>query len=397
MTEIRPFQIAIPDAAIDDLRRRLAATRWPEKEVVSDWSQGVPLGYVQEVCDYWATKFDWRKWEAKLNGWPQYTTQITVPVGPKDNQQPEALDIHFFHVKSKHENARPLLISHGWPGSQIEFHKIIDPLVNPTAHGGKAEDAFHVVAPSLPGYGFSGKPTRKGWGIPQIAMAYIQLMARLGYTRYFAQGGDWGSAVARALGGFDPNCAGIHINMVTVPVGSKEQAEVEFGPLTPLEARALQAAGLYMSDGNSYALQQKTRPQTLGYALADSPAGQCAWILEKFHAWTDCDGRPENVLSRDEMLADISIYWFTNSAASSGRLYLESFGGANRRSPPLPKPVGCTIYPKEIFQASERWAKVLFPNIVHWSEQPKGGHFAAFEQPEAFVADLRDCFGKMTL
>ena len=379
MSAIQPFRIAIPDADLDDLRRRLKATRWPEKEVVDDWSQGTPLAYLQEVCARWADGFDWRAWEAKLNGWPQFVTEI------------DGLPIHFFHVRSPHENARPLLITHGWPGSQIEFHKAIDPLVNPTAHGGHAKDAFHVVAPSLPGYGFSGKPTAKGWSVEKIAGAWGQLMARLGYERYFAQGGDWGSAVTGTIGAVDSeHCAGIHLNMVTV-----RPKEIKPQELTPAEAAALKALKHYQNIDSGYARQQATRPQSLAYGLADSPAGQCGWILEKFWAWTDCDSHPENVLSRDEMLANISIYWLTNSAASSARLYWHSFG--RREQPQVNVPMGGAIYPKEIFRASRRWAEERFTNIVHWSEQPKGGHFAAFEQPEAFVADLRECFGKMAL
>ncbi|MCA8927392.1 MAG: epoxide hydrolase [Alphaproteobacteria bacterium] len=374
---IREFRIAIPDADLADLRRRLKATRWPEKEAVDDWSQGTPLAYLQEVCAHWADGFDWRAWEAKLNGWPQFVTAI------------DGLDIHFFHVRSPHAEARPLVITHGWPGSQIEFHKVIDPLVNPTAHGGAAKDAFHVVAPSLPGYGFSGKPTAPGWGIEKIADAWAALMARLGYDRYFAQGGDWGSAVTGCIGAQDPaHCAGIHLNMVSARPTSKDD-------LTRQEQSALAAYKHYQDWDSGYSKQQATRPQSVAYALADSPSGQCGWILEKFWAWTDNDGHPESALGRDEMLANISIYWLTNSAASSARLYWQSFGSL--RPAPIAVPVGAAIYPKEIFRASRRWAEARFANIVHWSEQPKGGHFAAFEQPEAFVADLRACFGKMAL
>ena len=379
MSDIQPFRIAIADADLDDLRRRLKATRWPDREIVDDWTQGTPLAYLQEVCAHWADGFDWRAWEAKLNSWPQFVTEI------------DGLPIHFFHVRSPHENARPLVITHGWPGSQVEFHKIIEPLTNPTAHGGRPEDAFHVVAPSLPGYGFSGKPTAPGWNIKKIAEAWSQLMARLGYARYFAQGGDWGSAVTGTIGAIDPeHCAGIHLNMVTV-----RPKEIKPEELTRAEAAALQSLKHYQNVDSAYARQQATRPQSLAYGLADSPAGQCGWIMEKFWAWTDCDGHPENVLTRDEMLADIAIYWLTNSAGSSARLYWHSFGQLEQ--PQVDIPMGGAIYPKEIFRASRRWAEERFSNIVHWSEQPKGGHFAAFEQPEAFVADLRECFGKMAL
>lgn len=376
---IHPFRIAIPDADLDDLQRRLRATRWPDRETVGDWSQGVPLAYVQAVCDTWANDFDWRAWEAKLNAWPQFTTTIA------------GVDIHFFHVRSPHEGARPLILTHGWPGSQVEFHKVIDPLVNPTAHGGRAEDAFHIVAPSLPGYGFSGKPTARGWGVEKIADAWATLMARLGYTRYFAQGGDWGSAVTGCIGAQDAeHCAGIHLNMVVARPKDTDAAQ-----LTPQETAALQALRHYQTIDSAYARQMATRPQTLGYGLADSPAGQCGWILEKYWSWTDCGGAPETVLSRDEMLANIAIYWLTNSAASSGRLYWHSFG--RREQPPVHVPMGGAIYPKEIFRASRRWAEERFSNIVHWAEHPVGGHFAAFEQPGLFVADLRECFGRMAL
>ena len=297
---IRDFRIDIPDADLEDLKRRLKGIRWPEKEVVDDWSQGVPLGYLQEVCAFWADTFDWRKWEVKLNAWPQFVTEI------------DGVDIHFFHVKSRHSEARPLVITHGWPGSQVEFHKVIDPLVNPTAHGGKAEDAFHVIAPSLPGYGFSGKPTGPGWGVEKIGDAWAELMARLGYARYVAQGGDWGSAVTGSIGAQDPeHCAGIHLNMLMMrPTTAPDQ-------MTESEQAAAKKLKYYNDWDSGYSKEQSTRPQTVGYALADSPSGQCAWIIEKFWAWMDCDGHPENVLTRDEILANVSIYWLKTS--STGR------------------------------------------------------------------------------
>lgn len=376
MSDIREFHISIPDEAIADLRRRLAATRWPDGETVTDWSQGTPLAYAQSVCKTWESDFDWRKWEAKLNGWPQFVTEI------------DGCDIHFFHIRSPRADAVPLVITHGWPGSQIEFHKILDALADPEGHGGSAADpAFHVVAPSLPGYGFSGRPKATGWGTDKIAEVWAKLMARLGYDRYVAQGGDWGSAVTNYIGAQDPDhCAGIHVNMVTTLPPKPDPKQC-----TPQELGALMAAKHYRDADSAYARQMATRPQSLGYGLADSPAGQCAWILEKFWSWTDCDGDPETVLGRDEMLANISIYWFTNSAASSGRLYWHSFGRA-LQMPEVHVPMGGTIYPKEIFRSSRRWAEARYKNIVHWSEQPKGGHFAAFEQPEAFLADIRACF-----
>ena len=375
---IRDFRIDIPDADLEDLKRRLKATRWPEKEVVDDWSQGVPLGYLKEVCAHWADTFDWRAWEAKLNAWPQFVTEI------------DGVDIHFFHVKSRHSEARPLVITHGWPGSQVEFHKVIDPLVNPTAHGGKAEDAFHVIAPSLPGYGFSGKPTGPGWGVEKIGDAWAELMARLGYARYVAQGGDWGSAVTGSIGAQDPeHCAGIHLNMLMMrPTTAPDQ-------MTESEQAAAKKLKYYNDWDSGYSKEQSTRPQTVGYALADSPSGQCAWIIEKFWAWMDCDGHPENVLTRDEILANVSIYWLTNSAASSARLYWQSFRRA--KQDPVTVPMGYTIFPKDISYSSRRWAEARFKNIVHWKEYPKGGHFAAFEQPKIFVEDLRACFAKMKM
>jgi len=370
--DIRSFRIDIPESDLDDLRRRLRATRWPETETVEDWSQGVPLAYAQEVCAYWADQFDWRPWEAKLNAWPQFLTEI------------DGIDIHFLHVLSPHDGALPLILTHGWPGSVLEFHKVIEPLTNPTAFGGRAEDAFHLVIPALPGYGFSGKPAAPGWGVEKIAEAWEELMARLGYGRYAAQGGDWGSAITACIGAQDPeHCAGIHLNMVNARPTDREN-------LTEQEQAALESLKHYQDWDSGYSKQQATRPQTLGYALADSPAGQCAWILEKFWAWTDCGGHPENALSRDEMLANISVYWLTNSAASSGRLYWQSFG--KHRPPKVDVPMGGTIFPKEIFRASRRWAEARFSNIVHWSEQPKGGHFAAFEVPDVFVEELRTCF-----
>lgn len=374
--EIRPFRIDIPQAQLDDLRRRLRETRWPEREAVEDWTQGTPLSYVQEVCAYWAEKYDWRATEARLNAFPQFTTEI------------DGLDIHFIHARSPHEGAAPLIITHGWPGSIVEFHKVIGPLTDPVKYGGNAADAFHVVAPSLPGYGFSGKPAKNGWGVEKIGNAWAALMARLGYSRYFAQGGDWGSAVTSAIGAQDPeHCGGIHLNMVTARPDPETMND-----LTDLEKGAIAALQYYQDWDSGYSKEQSTRPQTVGYGLVDSPAGLAAWILEKFWAWTDCDGHPENALTRDEMLDDIMLYWLPGTGASSARLYWESFGRAGGAQAPITVPVGCSIFPKEIFRASRRWADKRFPNIVHWNELPKGGHFAAFEQPEVFVNELRTCF-----
>ncbi len=371
---IQPFRIEVSDAALEDLKRRLRATRWPDKEPVDDWSQGIPLAYVQEVCEYWAEKYDWPARAERLNAFPQFRTDI------------EGLGIHFMHVRSPHEDALPLVITHGWPGSIVEFQKIIGPLSDPTAHGGEASDALHIICPSLPGYGFSDKPTEAGWGVDRIGGAWTQLMARLGYDRYVAQGGDWGAMVTTAIGIQDPeHCAAIHINMVVSPPDPETMND-----LTEQEKGALASLQHYQDWDSGYSKQQSTRPQTLGYGLVDSPAGQAAWILEKFKVWTDCDGHPENVLTRDELLDNVMLYWLPGTAASSGRLYWESF---NRLSlDPVQVPTGCSIFPKEIMRSSRRWAEKRYPNIVYWNELEKGGHFAAFEQPETFVNEVRACF-----
>jgi pimeloyl-ACP methyl ester carboxylesterase len=375
---VTPFQIHASDDALDELRRRLRATRWPEAELVDDWSQGIPLSYVQDVCAYWAEKYDWRERERRLNALPQFRTQI------------EELGIHFYHVRSKHADALPIVITHGWPGSVVEFQKVIAPLADPTAHGGSAADAFHVVCPSLPGYGFSDKPRAKGTGVERIADLWSQLMLRLGYARYVAQGGDWGALVTTQIGLRDPtHCAGIHLNM---PLATPDPATMN--DLTPAEQSALAGMAHYGEWDSGYSKEQSTRPQTVGYGLVDSPAGQAAWILEKFWAWTDCDGHPENVLTRDELLDNVMLYWLPAAGASSARLYWESF----RTIPTMGEiavPTGCSIFPKEIFRSSRRWAEKRYTNLVHWNELERGGHFAAFEQPEAFVNEIRTCFRAM--
>jgi pimeloyl-ACP methyl ester carboxylesterase len=368
---ITPFTIAVPEEQLDDLRRRLHSTRWPEAETVDDWSQGIPLAYVQELCRYWADDYDWRATEARLNAFPQFRTTI------------DGLGIHFLHVRSPEPNAMPLVMTHGWPGSIVEFHKVIGPLSDPAAHGGDPADAFHVVCPSLPGYGFSDKPTRTGWGVEKTATAWAELMARLGYGRYVAQGGDWGSAVTVNIGRQDvEHLAGIHLNMVSVGPD-----KTTLDDLTEREKGALASMDHYQRWDSGYSKQQSTRPQTLGYALVDSPAGQCAWIVEKFWAWTDCDGHPENALTRDEMLDNVMLYWLPATGASSGRMYWESFAGGSRD--PVTVPTGCSVFPHEIFRPSRRWAERRFTNIVSWDELDKGGHFAAFEQPEVFVDQVR--------
>jgi len=372
---VTPFRIAVSDEVLRDLKSRLRQTRWPEAEPVDDWSQGAPLAWIQEVCRYWAESYDWRAREARLNRFAQFTTPI------------DGLDIHFLHARSPHPEAMPLIVTHGWPGSIVEFHKVIEPLSNPTAHGGKAEDAFHVICPSLPGFGFSAKPTATGWGVDRIARAWAVLMARLGYVRYGAQGGDWGSAVTASLGAQDAaHCAGIHVTLAMASRPTDTQAP------SPQAARALKGIKHYADWDSGYSKQQATRPQTLGYGLTDSPAGQAAWILEKFWAWTDCDGHPENILGRDELLDNVMLYWATATATSSARLYWESFGPKRRANHVVTVPTGVAVYPKEIVTPVREWMASGYTDIRHWREMPKGGHFAAFEQPELFVEDVRDYF-----
>ena len=377
MSEITPVRVEVPDAALDDLRARLRATRWPEPETVDDWSQGAPLAYVQDVCRYWADGYDWRAFEAQLNGFAHFRTQI------------DGLGIHFLHVRSREADAIPVIMTHGWPGSIVEFVKVIGPLTDPVAHGGRASDALHVVCPSLPGYGFSDKPARAGWGIDRIADAWATLMARLGYDRYGAQGGDWGAIVTTALGGRDPeHCLGIHLNM---PLAFPTAEDLQ--DLTPRDEHALARAKHYDVHDSGYAKQQSTRPQTIGYGLVDSPAAQAAWILDKFWSWTDADGHPENVLTRDELLNNVMLYWLPATGASSARLYWETAQRWERR--PVTIPSGMSIFPKEIFQPPRRWAEREYTDIRHWHELDKGGHFAAFEQPETFVDEVRAFFRLM--
>lgn len=373
MTTVHPFRIAIPDADLADLRERLHRTRWPERECVDDWSQGIPLDYTRELAAYWADVYDWRAREQALNRFDQFTTEI------------DGLPIHFIHQRSPHDDAFPLVITHGWPGSIVEFHKVIEPLTDPTRYGGRAEDAFHVVCPALPGYGFSGKPAETGWGIEKVAAAWETLMTRLGYDRYGAQGGDWGAAVTTSIGINGGHCAAIHLNM---PLGQPAKLD---NP-TAAEQEALAAAAHYDTWDSGYSKQQSTRPQTLGYGLTDSPVGQLAWIVEKFWAWTDCDGHPENALTRDEMLDNVMLYWLTGSAASSARMYWQSF----RRSSMLKDgrvelPTGVASFPKEILRAPRSWCESRY-HITHWTDMPRGGHFAAFEQPDLFVDDVRTFF-----
>ncbi len=375
--KIVPSPIQVPDSALDDLKQRLAATRWPDEETPKDWSQGIPLAYMQEVVEYWASEYDWRRCEEKVNRFDPSKTEL------------DGLGIHFLHVRSSREDALPLVMTHGWPGSIIEFLKVIEPLVDPEGHGGDGADAFHVVCPTLPGFGFSDKPAETGWQVQRIARAWTELMARLGYERYVAQGGDWGSFVTCEIALADPeHCAGIHTNMPIVWPDPETMTNLE-----PSEQAALEALQHYQDWESGYAKQQSTRPQTLGYGLADSPAGQAAWILEKFWAWTDSDGHPENVLTRDELLDNVMFYWLPGTGASSARIYWESLNKIG--FDPIHIPAGISIFPREIFGCSRRWAEKRFTRLVHWNKPAKGGHFAAFEQPAAFVDELRTCFRHM--
>ncbi len=377
----RPFTIDVSDDILDDLRQRLQRTRWPDAETVDDWSQGAPLAYVQEICRYWASDYDWRSREARLNSFDHNIDLI------------DGLDIHFIDARSPESDALPLLLTHGWPGSIVEFLDVIGPLTDPAANGGDPADAFHVVCPSLPGYGFSGKPSVSGWGVPKVAETWIELMGRLGHERWGAQGGDWGAMVTTAIGGADPaasGCIGIHLNMPLARPAPDDE------PVDETERMVLEALQHYRQWDSGYSKQQSTRPQTLGYGLADSPAGQAAWILEKFWAWTDCgrpEGLPENAVSRDQMLDNIMLYWLNNASASSARLYWESFG--RFRPEPVAVPVGVAAYPKEIIPSSPRWASAFYPDIRRWTVMDEGGHFAALEQPESFVDDVRAFFREL--
>jgi pimeloyl-ACP methyl ester carboxylesterase len=363
---IRPFRIAVPEDELADLRERLNRTRWPERECAADWSQGIPRDYTRELAGYWANEYDWRAREARLNSFDQFVTEI------------DGLDIHFIHQRSANPDALPLLITHGWPGSIVEFTKVIEPL---------GRD-FHLVCPTLPGFGYSGKPTSSGWTVERIALAWDSLMKRLGYDRYGAQGGDWGAAVTTQIGRNGLGCIGIHLNMpIAAPLGDLSR---DLSDPSPDEREALAAQKHYQRWEAGYSKQQATRPQTLGYGLADSPVGQLAWIVEKLYAWSDCDGHPENVFSRDEMLDDVMMYWATNSGASSARLYWESFtafGGGGK----VRVPTGVARFPKEIVKPARSWCEAAY-TITRWTEMPRGGHFAAFEQPELFIADVRGFF-----
>ena len=379
-TAIRPFEIAVPDAVLEDLQTRLERTRLPDQLDGAGWDYGAELGYLTALITYWRDEFDWLEQERRLNQFDQYRTVL------------DDLDIHFIHHRSPETDALPLIITHGWPGSIAEFVKIIGPLTDPVAHGGRAGDAFHVIAPSMPGYGFSDKPSGPGFGPEQIAEVNAALMARLGYDRYGIQGGDWGSIVSQWHPFNHPDQAvGLHLNMLTAGPPSGVDDQTAGVPPEELErSRARQA--FYNTDESGYSQIQGTKPQTLGYALNDSPVGQAAWIVEKFRAWCDCDGDPESVFTRDELLTNIMIYWVTQTATSSARLYYESRHASSPRGPGrIEVPTGAAIFPYELFISPRKWADAQY-NITHWTEMPRGGHFAAMEQPELFVEDLRSFF-----
>lgn len=371
--DVTPFEVRIGDDEIDDLRQRLARTRWPEPETVDDWSQGVPLAYLRELCGYWADGYDFGLAE-RVNRFSQLRTAI------------DGLGIHLLHVRSPEPDALPLVLTHGWPGSVVEFLDVLGPLTDPRSHGGDPADAFHVVAPSLPGYGWSDKPAQAGWGVERIARAWDDLMVRLGYDRYGAQGGDWGASVATTMAVERPDrLVGIHVNM---PIAGPDRATLD--ELTAEEQRALDDVGRHQAGGTGYAVQQSSRPQTLAYGLTDSPAGQCAWIAEKFWAWTDNDGHPEDAVDRDRLLDNVSVYWFTATAASSARLYWESY--ERRSTSPVEVPSGISIFPREIFRPSRRWAERRYVDLRWYEALDRGGHFAALEQPAAFVDQVRGFF-----
>jgi len=385
-TEIHPFRVGMPDDAITDLRRRITATRRPSRELVTDRSQGVQLATIQELSRYWATDYDWRRCEAQLNALPQFRTGI------------DGVDIHFIHVESPHADALPLIMTHGWPGSVIELLGSVGPLTDPTAHGGSAEDAFHLVLPSLPGYGFSGEPAEIGWNVGRIAQAWAELMRRLGYTRYVAQGGDVGASVTDAMGRQGPQgLAGIHMNLLVTALGG--------GPMpagTEEERAALEQTQTFRASGFGYFLEQATRPQTIGYALLDSPAALAAWMLDHdtdaYEKITRAfvDKQPSGGLTRDHILDNITMYWLTGTGASAARSYWENGRAqalaAGQPPPPVKLPVGFTTFPGEIFQAPRSWVEASYPTLTYFNEAARGGHFAAWEEPELFTTEVRAAF-----
>jgi pimeloyl-ACP methyl ester carboxylesterase len=379
-TQIRPFRIDVPQADLDDLRARLARTRWPDELPDVGWSRGVPLGYLQQLAVYWRDGYDWRKHEAALNEHPQFTTTI------------DGTGVHFLHVRSPEPDALPLILTHGWPGSVVEFLDVIGPLADPRAHGGDPADAFHLVIPSIPGYGFSGPTREAGWTTDRVAAAWKELMARLGYERYGAQGGDWGAFIAPELGRIDPeHVVGVHVNAATfgfIPFGPV--GEEELATFTDAENARVERLNRFLTEMNGYFQISATRPQTLAYGLTDSPVGQLAWIVEKFKEWTDSSAElPEDAVDRDHLLTNVMLYWLTGTAGSSARLYYENMHGAAWGKQPSPTPVGVAVFVEDV--AIRRYAE-QGNNIVHWSEFDRGGHFAAMEAPDLLVGDVREFF-----
>ena len=385
-TDIRPFHLDIPEEDLAELRRRIAVTRWPSKELIEDRSQGVQLATVQELARYWTTDYDWRKAEAKLNALPQFTTEI------------DGVEIHFIHVRSEHENALPLIMTHGWPGSVIEMLDSVGPLTDPTAHAGSAEDAFHLVLPSLPGYGLSGEPAEVGWDLGRTARAWVELMRRLGYTRYVAQGGDVGAGVTDAMGRLAPEgLVGIHTNLLVPALGGTMPTDTE-------EERAAAAQiATFGQSGNGYFVEMATRPQTIGYALLDSPVALAAWMIDHDTDAYDkiarafVDGQPSGNLTRDHILDNITLYWLTGTGASAARSYWEAYGpdapaAGSQALPPPAIPFGFTTFPGEIWRTPRSWVEASYPNVIYFNEVDKGGHFAAWEEPEIFSSELRAAF-----
>ncbi|MEU3297843.1 epoxide hydrolase family protein [Streptomyces longwoodensis] len=368
---ITPHPFAFPDSALEDLRERLSRTRWPDRETVNDWSQGAPLARMRGLIDYWRDSYDWRAAEARLNALNPSMTRV------------DGLDIHFLHVRSPEPDAVPLVLTHGWPGSVFEFLKAAPLLADPRAHGGDPGDAFHVVIPTLPGFGLSEKPTEPGWTPARTARAWIELMRRLGYDRFVAQGGDWGYAITNELGGIGaPAVQAVHFNMF--PIFETMKA------VDAQEERALKRLRDFKENESGYQIEQIQSPQTIGYALNDSPVGQAAWLYEKYEQWTDHGGDPESLLSRDEMLDNITLYWLTETATSSARIYWQSM--TNWKECEIDVPVGFTQFPRDIHETSRRWVEERYPTLVHYNEAPKGGHFAAWEQPELFAEEVRASF-----
>ena len=375
MSDIRAFTLSVAEDELVALADRLDRVRWPEQEPVADWSQGTKLTVLRELVAYWRIEYDWRRCEARLNALGQFKTEI------------DGLDIHFLHRRSSRAGAVPLLLTHGWPGSVVEFFGVIDDLVEPEDPDAMA---FHVIAPSLPGYGFSDKPANTGWGVERIARAWTELMSRLGYTEWLAQGGDWGAAVTTAIGQLAPEgCRGIHLNM---PIGRPSPDDMN--SQDPNVLKALERLGFYQQWDSGYSKQQSTRPQTIGYALVDSPVALAAWILEKVFYWTDNDGSPWDALSMDQVIDDVMLYWLPATGASAARLYWESF--ADFGDGKVTIPAGASAFPKEILPAPREWVERTLTNLVYWNEVEKGGHFAAWEQPELFARELRACFATMT-